>query len=158
GIVQGPPPQVLLGCGVATQSVPGGDSSGGTQNAYKTTVSNCNGTAWPAHANFTEGGSLPSSVSFSRSTPTQPSATLGSANQPCMNPDFPTAVLDDGCPDGSPCTPSWRKGALFAVITQMAGADTVAVDNGGCFDVTGASCGQKGGVNSADDLSGKFGY
>src|SRR5262249_5096235 len=34
GIVQGPPPQVLLGCGVATQSVPGGDSSGGTQNAY----------------------------------------------------------------------------------------------------------------------------
>src|SRR5262249_30305083 len=59
--------------------------------------------------------------------------------------------LDDGSTGGT-------KGGLFAVITQMAGADMVAVDNGGCFDVTGASCGQKGGVNSADELSGSFGY
>jgi hypothetical protein len=72
------------------------------------------------------------------------SATLGNSNVPCMNPDFPTAILDR------------TSGGLWAVVTQQAGADLVAVDNGGCFDKT--SCGQTGGVTHNDELEGSFGF
>jgi hypothetical protein len=128
GIVQGPQPQVLLGCGNTPQTTIGGETSS-SQNSYKSTNSSCNGTNYPGPSYFTQGLKNPTSVTFKGNA-----ATIGDANWPCMNPDMPTAVLNDGsvpsfCPAVGTC-----EGSLYAVITQMAGAEQVAIDNGGCID------------------------
>jgi len=117
GIVQGPQPQVLLGCGAITQTRPGGDTpSNQPGQAYKGTFPMCQGTMYPAKNVYSAGKTT--------------SATFNKAetNWPCMNPDFPTAVLQDGTDDVGA-----TKGSLFAVITQMAGIEQVAVDNLGAF-------------------------
>jgi hypothetical protein len=140
GIALGPNGQVLLGCFANGQTVPSPESTGGPPGGanYKASVSNCSGTGYPAITNAT----YMASMTYTNVTFKGTSATLGNSNAPCMNPDFPTAVLDNS-------------GALYNVVTQMAGADLVAVDNGSCFDKT--SCGQTGGVTRNDDLEGSFG-
>jgi hypothetical protein len=143
GLVLGPYPQILIGCFANGQQVPSPESTGGPPGgaAYKATVSNCNGTGFPTvtNATYTQGGTLPTGITISGT-----SAKLGNVNAPCMNPDYPTAIL-------------YRTtGGLYAVVTQQAGADLVAVDNGGCFD--SRSCGQTGGVTRNDELEGSFGF
>jgi hypothetical protein len=132
--VQGPSPQVLIGCGAIQQTTPAGDTPSNNNSAtFKGTFGGCQGTSYPAK----------NVVAAPKGTTT---FTLGSnTNWPCMNPDYPTAVLQDGT-DGL-----GLKGSLYAVITQMAGIEQVAVDNGGKF----------GGANvlSADeDPTAPFGY
>ena len=105
--MQGPPPQVLIGCGAIQQSVPTGDTpSNDPQNAFKGTFGNCNGTSFP----FKNVVAQPKGTT---------AFTLGNVNWPCMNPDYPTAVLQDDTSGGG------AVGSLFAVITQMAGIEQV---------------------------------
>jgi hypothetical protein len=111
GIVQGPSPQVLLGCGSTYQTIPAPEGNG-AQATYKASanVSACSGTMYP---------SINKQINA-----TGTNGSLGNTQTPCSNPDYPTAVLDDG-------STGHTRGSLYAVLTQVGGADTVAIDNGG---------------------------
>ena len=118
-IVQGPSPQVLIGCGAIQQTIPGGDTPNNNPAAiFKGTFANCNGTIYPysGKSASNQTGSTSANVVTVAKGGTTGTFGVKNAPWPCMNPDYPTAVLRD------------TDGSLFAVITQMAGIEQVAID------------------------------
>ena len=127
-IVQGPSPQVLIGCGAIQQTTPAGDTpDNNVSPVFKGTFAECHGTIYPYSGKSASNQTGSTSANVVSVAKGGTSGTFGAKNAPwpCMNPDYPTAVLQDAAGKGQ------AKGSTFAVITQMAGIEQVALDLAG---------------------------